>query len=429
MLKKFIYFTLTVNMVLGLFSILNFSAESKENTEYIITPNMRYSSIRVTLNGVQLRFNQPPIIENGRTLVPLRAIFETMGVGVEWNNDSQTVTAVEDDTTIIMQIGNKVINKNGQNITLDVPPKIVGGRTLVPTRAVAEGFGAKVDWDENTRTVTIVTGVLEDKESKYEEGKAYRTTKSIGYNGIKVDVVIDKPQNNEVDVLIVYHGTVSFDNKILEAANKVLDEFKKILDRKDIMIVSVAYPEENLLIGDNLPYAEAALLWVKNKADKELGITINKIFLGGHSQGGYLVTRLNTLHQTNGVIANAPGPLNLIFRCQLEEDGKIEKSIAGNLLRKVYGSTTENPDAYSQRSLLNFTHAFKSDIIFVQGLNDGPIQMYSWPKFKKDVSANNTNGISYKFLDLQGFGHAALFQSFQAKVEFNNFINDRGTKQ
>jgi hypothetical protein len=219
------------------------------------------------------------------------------------------------------------------------------------------------------------------------------------------------------------------DNKILEAANKTLDEFKKILDRKDMMIVSVAYPEENLLIGDNLPYAEAALLWVKNRADKELGITVNKIFLGGHSQGGYIVTRLNTLHQTNGVIASAPGPLDLVYRMRLEEDGKIEKSIVGDLFRKVYGSTTENPDAYAQRSLLNFTHALKSDIIFVQGLQDSPIQMYSWPKFKNNVSANPTNGISYKFLDLQGYGHNAHFQSFQAKVEFNNFIHDRATKR
>ena len=214
-------------------------------------------------------------------------------------------------------------------------------------------------------------------------GTAYRITKNISYSGFSVNVVIDKPQKDVVDVLIVYHGTVAFDNKILDAANNTLDGFKRILQRTDMMIVSVAYPEENLLMGDNLQHAEAALLWVKNNAAQELGVTVKKIFLAGHSQGGYLVTRLNTLHATNGVIANGPGPLNLVYRCELEENGQIQNSIACNLLQNAYGTTAANPDAYFQRSLLNFTKGFQSDILFVQGLNDSPIQMYSWPLFKQ----------------------------------------------
>ena len=72
----------------------------------------------------------------------------------------------------------------------------------------------------------------------------------------------------------------------------------------------MAYPQENLLFGDNIVQCEGFVM-VGNNASQELGITVNKIFLGGHSQGGYMVTRLNTMHQTHGVIANAPGPLNL----------------------------------------------------------------------------------------------------------------------
>lgn len=253
---------------------------------------------------------------------------------------------------------------------------------------------------------------------------AYRVTKNIAYNGVSVDVVIDKPQNDTVDVLVVYHGTVAFDHKILEAANNTLDEFKKILQRTDMMIVSVAYPEENLLMGDNLLHAEAALLWVKNKADQELGVKVGKIFLGGHSQGGYLVTRLNTLHATNGVVANGPGPLNLVYRCQLEENGQIQNSIACNLLENAYGTTTANPDAYFQRSLLNFTGGFKSDILLVQGLNDSPIQMYSWPLFAQEVS-HCSDCREVQVLEVPGFGHTALFQSAQAKTAFNDFINSR----
>jgi hypothetical protein len=190
-----------------------------------------------------------------------------------------------------------------------------------------------------------------------------------------------------------------------------------------MMIVSVAHPQENILFGDNILQAEAALLWVKNRANQELGITVGKVFLAGHSQGGYLVTRLNRLHQTNGVIANAPGPLNLVYRCELEENGQVQSSSTCLKLKNVYGLTTANSSSYFERSLLNFTDGFKSDILFIQGQDDSPIQMYSWPSFKQKV-LSCTNCQKSQFVDIPG-GHTALFTNTSAKTEFNNFINNR----
>ena len=253
---------------------------------------------------------------------------------------------------------------------------------------------------------------------------AYRQTKTIAYNSISADVIVDKPALNEVDVLLVFHGTVLYDSSLITAANNTLDKFKGILDRKDMMIVSVIYPQENVLLGDNIVQAEAALLWIKNKANQELGIKVKKVFLGGHSQGGYIVTRLNTMHQTNGVIANAPGPLNLVYRCQLEENGQIQSGAVCTKLRSVYGTTATNSTAYFQRSLLNFTKGFKSDILFVQGLSDAPIQLYSWPTFKQDVMSC-TNCQKSQFVEIVGGEHGSLFESPQAKTEFNTFINSR----
>ncbi|MFM7671275.1 MAG: alpha/beta hydrolase family protein [Bacteroidota bacterium] len=254
-------------------------------------------------------------------------------------------------------------------------------------------------------------------------GDAVRTVRKITYNGVSVDVVIDKPQQDTVDVLVVYHGTVSYDSKILEAAHRTLDEFKRILTRTDMMIVSVAYPEENLMIGDNIAHAEAALLWVKNNVGQELGVTIRKIFLGGHSQGGYIVTRLNTMHATHGVIANAPGPLNLVYRCQLEESGMIVNSIGCGILNSNYGSPTTNPSPYFQRSLLNFTTGFKSDILFIQGMDDGAVQLYSWPVFRQNVTACS-DCRERQFLEIPNFGHTSLFESSIGKTEFNRFIQN-----
>jgi len=252
---------------------------------------------------------------------------------------------------------------------------------------------------------------------------AYRITKPISYNNVNVSVIIDKPAGNEFDVLITYHGTVQSDSDILPAAETTLSQFKNILNRQNMMVVSVAHPQLNILFGDNILQAEAALLWVKNKANTELGITTKKIFLAGHSQGGYLVTRLNTMHKTNGVIANAPGPLNLVYRCQLEENGQAPASYPCYNLRNVYGTTVANSNAYYQRSLLNFTNGFKSDILFVQGLDDMAIQLYSWPTFKQDVN-NCSNCQTRQFVEIPG-GHTAIFQSQTAKAEFNNFINSR----
>lgn len=253
---------------------------------------------------------------------------------------------------------------------------------------------------------------------------AYRITKTIVGDSLSVDVVVDKPKGTTFDVLMVFHGTVTYDSLILGAAWNTLDAFKRILDRKDMMIVSVAYPEENLLMGDNIKHAEAALLWVKNKAAAELGIQIKKVFLAGHSQGGYVVTRLNTMHQTHGVIANAPGPLNLVFRCKLEEDGKIENGVVCSQLKAKYGSTTLNPEAYQARSLLKFTGGYKSDILFVQGLDDSPIQLTSWPLFKQKVT-DCMDCKAVEVHEVEGFGHPSLFENSGAKEVFNQFINAR----
>jgi|GEM_PF-4508985 len=117
----------------------------------------RNDSIQVLLDGNKVAFDQPPILDNGRTLVPLRAIFEALGAAVYWNESSKTVTATKGSSVVVMKIGEKNITVNGKIIALDVPPKIVNGRTLVPVRAVAEGFNAGVDWDGATKTVYITS--------------------------------------------------------------------------------------------------------------------------------------------------------------------------------------------------------------------------------------------------------------------------------
>lgn len=246
--------------------------------------------------------------------------------------------------------------------------------------------------------------------------------RKISYNKVNIDVVIDKPSNDSVDVLIAYPGTVMSDDKILDAAKFILTKVKEITNRKDMMIVSVAYPQENRLMGDSIREAEAALLWVKEKAGEELGKKIKKIYLVGHSQGGYVVTRLNTMHATDGVIANAPGPLNLVFRCGLEENNRVPNGVVCGLLKETYGTTLAKPASYMERSLLNFTEGYKSDILFVQGLQDTRIQMASWSTFKQKVT-DCANCKKRQFVEIANSGHPTLFSNSEAKKAYNDFIN------
>ena len=111
--------------------------------------------IDVIVNGVPITFDQPPITEDSRTLVPLRAIFEALGANIEWDENTQTVTAERGEDVISLRIGSNILVKNGNNIELDVPARLIGGRTMVPVRAVSESLGAQVGWNSDTWTVTV----------------------------------------------------------------------------------------------------------------------------------------------------------------------------------------------------------------------------------------------------------------------------------
>lgn len=122
--------------------------------------------IRVLADGGELKFDIPPVMENGRVLVPMRVIFEALGAEINWDNDSRTVAAFKGDTGIAVQVGNPTANVNNTAVKLDVPPKIIGGRTMVPLRFVSEALGCMVDWDEKTQTATITSKQVLDPSQK-----------------------------------------------------------------------------------------------------------------------------------------------------------------------------------------------------------------------------------------------------------------------
>ncbi|MEW6183329.1 MAG: copper amine oxidase N-terminal domain-containing protein [Bacillota bacterium] len=117
------------------------------------------AAITVKIDGQRLSFglDPSPQIIQGRTLVPLRAIFEALGAEVQWQATTQTVIATKGSTTITLCVGQREALRNTEKITLDVPAMIIKGRTMVPLRFVSEALGTNVSWDGESQTVRIST--------------------------------------------------------------------------------------------------------------------------------------------------------------------------------------------------------------------------------------------------------------------------------
>ena len=120
--------------------------------------------IPVYVDGQRVSFDGEPRILNGRTMVPIRAIFEALGADVEWNNDARTAIATKDGFRISLAMNSFLIMIGDSDcIEMDVTPINIDGRLLVPARFAAEAFSCEVDWLNDTRTVVI-------------ESKEYRET-------------------------------------------------------------------------------------------------------------------------------------------------------------------------------------------------------------------------------------------------------------
>lgn len=111
----------------------------------------------VVIDNQTVTFDVPPMIDNGRTMVPLRAIFEQMGAKVNWDDATKTASAVKDDITVVVKLGSLSPTINGVVKPIDVPAKIVSGRTLAPMRFVCEAFGGVVSWNPDTYVASVVT--------------------------------------------------------------------------------------------------------------------------------------------------------------------------------------------------------------------------------------------------------------------------------
>lgn len=124
------------------------------DSENILTP-LDPNRIKVNVREHDVIFDVQPILRSGRTLVPMRSIFEVLDVDVDWEESTSTITAKKEDTKVELNIGSDIAKVNGEQIKLDVPAKLTSGRTMVPARFISESLGNSVNWEQETRTVIV----------------------------------------------------------------------------------------------------------------------------------------------------------------------------------------------------------------------------------------------------------------------------------
>lgn len=111
--------------------------------------------ISVYLDATKIDFDVKPQIINGRTMVPIRAIFEKMGAIVEWNGNTGSAICTKGDTIVKMTVNSTDMYINNQLKKMDISPVVIDGRTLAPARYVAEAFNANVQWSQKNNSVVI----------------------------------------------------------------------------------------------------------------------------------------------------------------------------------------------------------------------------------------------------------------------------------
>lgn len=113
--------------------------------------------IKVFVQGSKPVFDVKPVIESGRTLVPIRAISESLKADVSWDNVTGTAVIKKGATVVELRPGFDEAKVNGQTVKLDVPAAVINGRILIPLRFLSESFNAKVGYDSATKIITVTT--------------------------------------------------------------------------------------------------------------------------------------------------------------------------------------------------------------------------------------------------------------------------------
>lgn len=192
-----------------------------------VAPVAASNDIRVIVDGIVVNFDVQPQIIDGRTMVPLRAIFEALGATVDWNESTKTITANKGDLFVKCAIGSYSMDTSSGSKTIDVPPTIINSRTLVPARFIAEGFNCDVQWDAANRRVTITSAPVEYVIVEHGDKKDEQKDNTVKQDNNNSEENEDTDKNDNT-----VKNTDDEDNS-LAASDKLIAYLKRNGDREE----------------------------------------------------------------------------------------------------------------------------------------------------------------------------------------------------
>ena len=271
------------------------------------------SDVDVQINGeiVNFKDEQGNVVNaqiiNDRTMVPMRKIFEILGVQIDWDGENKIVTAQKDNTMIKLQIDNtsatKVVNGEEEEIILDTPPTIVNDRTMVPLRFIAESLDKQVGWDNKNKTAIIIdygyfsNKIKQDAPALYTffntkkdyiecniTNKYYDLANEINNTTFNIKINA-KLEDNIQNATLTITGTSELSNEIVsEGWNSTqfslkYDDEKILLNTNNLKLMEMFKIKNK---GINKTYDELSLLGTPNASFDEMfkiwaGVTDDKL--------------------------------------------------------------------------------------------------------------------------------------------------------
>jgi len=303
LVKKIIGIALLLTLTLSAFTLFASSAPQ----------------VTVTLDGELIVFDgQGPIITGNRTLVPVRGVFEALGFYPTFDDATRQATLTRDDFVVIITIDSEYFTTNGETFTLDVPARIVMGRTLLPLRAVLESVGYdNMDFDPITRVVSIYTTPLSQSSPTPSPTPSPPSSMSREDIGISITLLEyeDDPLLAELDFMhIASHGSNIGDTLLIRALVPISE-------------VKIVYIEPGFTDPDTAYFVSSDTINVAENVLPSEGIII-KDYMGLGSFPWSAISFLDengdkwyfAISQNNADQLIYPYLLIHLVRCQVNED-------------------------------------------------------------------------------------------------------------
>ncbi len=379
--------------------------------------------IKVLLEGQELKFDVPPQIIEGRTLLPLRAIFEALGLEVGWDDATRRITGIAEGKEIILKLDSKDAKVNGVDKILDVPAKAINGRTLVPVRFIAESLDMNVVWNQESKTVKISKDdIIEWKYEGYEGAYPHKEYERKYVNGVKSEETRYNGNNHEFgpETRVLSeknnHIKISFErdnNLILDYKDEIKSKFEHSYYSAEAKLSNLYYNVETkkFRIDENNTVYDYSSKDASYLANKKPYPYKNELYIATIvDKGIYYATQNDYIYNKNQIVLKNHNynedieyAKTVIFKTAMEKKEKQDLEFATNLKKEL--ETNKNIPIKILESSISYNSIGTPEIsLKIKNLSSKTIKayemvLYCYDDFNRPVNrflgkSNRFDGIS-----------------------------------